>query len=111
MKNLKNDREAVVLAIGLLGIIVIVIVALIIAAIISLMIGFLGFVGLMFLVASAYLLWRHKGQVTIAKNSPFFICIVLGLILISLSSVGLEIGYADLSTIPGLKELHMFFNS
>lgn len=105
-----NDDAVVNINIGIFGIIIIIVAALIIAGIISLVIGFLGFVGLCFLIAGAYLFLIKKGDVTITKSSPFIFCILLGLVLIVLSSVGLEIMQLDLSGIPGLQQLHMMIN-
>ena len=111
MRNINNTEDASInITIGIFGIIIIAIVGLIIAAMISIVIGFLGFIGLCFLVAAAYLLLTKKGNVSITKSSPFIFCIILGLILIVLSSVGLDIMQIDLSVIPGLKELHMMVN-
>jgi len=105
-----DENGAVVIQIGILAIVILVIVALIIAAAISLVIGFFGFIGICFLVAAAYILWKKKGNVAIKLTSPFAICVIAGLILIGVSSLGLEVLQLDLSVIPGLKELHMMVN-
>lgn len=109
-KKYNNDLAAV----GIIGLVVIflvvLVVPLIIVGIISLVIGFLGFIGLCFLCAAAYLLYKNKGNVTISKTSPFLFCVILGISLIILSSVGLEIAQLDFSNVPGLSELHMMIN-
>jgi len=91
MRNLKNDREAVVLAIGLFGIIILGIIIIVVASLLSLMWGFSGFVGFCLLAGSGYLLYKEKGKVKMAVNSPFAWCLVVGIILIFFSAVGLDV--------------------
>jgi hypothetical protein len=102
-KNLLNNP--------LFSLIIIIIIALIIASMISIAVGFLSFVGLCFLVASGYILLKKKGNVTINLQSPFFICVLIGLVLIVMSSAGLEVATLDLSMVPGLKELNVLAHS
>lgn len=89
MKNLKDDREAVVVAIGLFGLIILGII--VIASLLSLMWGFSGFVGFCLLCASGYLLFIHKGKVKMKFNSPFAWCLVVGILLVFFSAVGLDL--------------------
>jgi len=102
MKNLKNDRNAVVVAIGLFGLIILGIIVIVVASLLSLMWGFSGFVGFCLLAGSGYLLFINKGKVEMKPNSPFAWCLVVGIILIFFSAVGLDImpNAIDFSVLP-----------
>ena len=102
MRNLKNDKEAVVVAIGLFGLLILGIIVIVIASILSLMWGFSGFIGFVLLCISGYLLFMHKGKVKMQFNSPFAWCLVVGIILIFFSAVGLDImpNAIDLRFVP-----------
>ena len=92
MKNLKNNNEAAInLNIGILAIIILAILGLVVASLITLFWGLFGLIGLGLIICCAYILFKKKGNVKIAANSPFTWCLVLGIMLIIFSAAGLDV--------------------
>ena len=50
-----------------------------------------GMIGLVFLCVSVYIILKRQGNITIAKNQPYLIFLILGLFFIFLSYAGLSI--------------------
>jgi len=54
-------------------------------------VGPLMFIGVCLLVATAFILWKQKGKIpAFSVKQPFWLLLLLGLLLIGLSSLGLE---------------------
>ena len=107
-KIMGNDEGFIGMLI--LGVVVLVFMVLFVGAIIQLIIGFLMLVGIGLLLIGLYLWYKNKFQISL-KNPAALIVVVIGLMLIIMSYMGLDLAVVDLSMVPGLRELHMAFNS
>ncbi len=77
---------------GDLGLILVFIVAiLLITAIISQLWSLSGFVGVCLIFLSIYLVLKRGGNVAVAKNQPYLLFLVLGVIFLLLSFVGIQL--------------------
>ena len=71
----------------LLRILVAIAIILLISLILIYTLGLISFLGTCFLLGAGYVLIVRKGKVPIAPNSPFVICIALGLVFLVASHV------------------------
>ena len=82
-----------------------VIIALIIFAAIAAVWGILVLVGLILIISGAAVVFLQRGN----TDFVFYVAIIVGVFFIILSAAGVELGYVDFSTVPGLKHVSQFF--
>jgi hypothetical protein len=75
-----------------------VVAIMIISAVVQALWSLSGLLGLMFIFIAIYLILMKGGNITLGKNQPYLLFLVLGLVFIFLSYVGVQ--FVDLTGTP-----------
>ena len=98
MRKITNSSEGFVFAIGIWTLLILLLVGVVVAVILSLIWGLLGLVGLFIILIALYKIVFEKN---LTLKSPGMIMLFIGIILMGLSSFGMEILVIDFSQLPG----------